>query len=119
MVDNVDSTSATQAGSSPATGSALQPLAQTGLQPQTANTLQTPGASNLQPTTSQTINGLNQLDQGVSAIHLSGIANTSTTTVQVTASQPTNHKLPLLYGVAGIIVVGIMSVMVYRLLRPR
>lgn len=119
MVDDAQTTNTTQAGSSPTTGSALQPLAQTGLQPQSTNNLQTPEASNLQPGSNQTINAINQLDQGGSSIKLSVISNTSTATVQPTNSAPTNHKPVLLYGGVGILVAGIMAVMVYRLLRPQ
>lgn len=119
MVDNTQSTDTTQAGSSPTTGNTLQPLAQTGLQPQSTNNLQTPASSDLQQTSNQTINTINQLDQGTSAINLMSIANTgkATVTVQTTAT-PANTKPYLLYGAAGILVAGIMAVMVYRLLRP-
>jgi len=119
MVDNAQSTDTAQAGSSPTTGNTLQPLAQTGLQPQSANNLQTPASSNLQLTSSQTINTINQLDQGSSTINLMSIANTSTATATVqTAATPADTKPYLLYGAAGILVAGIMAVMVYRLLRP-
>jgi predicted extracellular nuclease len=117
MVDEAQTTNPTQAGSSPTTGSALQPLAQTGLQPQSTNSLQTPAASNLQPTSNQTINSINQLDQGSSSIKLSGISATSTTVAQTTTPAPVNHKSVMLYGGVGIIVAGIMAFMVYRLLR--
>jgi hypothetical protein len=117
MVDDAQNTNTTQSGSSPTTGSALQPLAQTGLQPQSTNNLQTPESSNLQPTTNQTINAINQLDQGGSSISLRAVTGTATTT-QPVISTPVKTKQIFVYGGAAVIVAAIMAVMVYRLLRP-
>ena len=119
MVDDTQNTNTTQGGSSPTTGNALQPLAQDGLQPQPENNLQLPGGSNLQQTSNQSINAINQLDQGTSAINLSGVANTTTTTTQVAATKSTNNKPVYIYAGAGLLVVAIMGYMTYRLMRPQ
>ncbi len=113
MVDETQNGSLQQSGSSntAVTGNPQQ-ISPSGLQPQSS--------TSLQPTSAQTINSINQLDQGATAISLSKIANTSTTSVQpATTPAQTSSKHVLLYGAAGIIVAAIMAGMIYSLLRQR
>jgi hypothetical protein len=118
MVEDTQNTNAAQ-GASPSTGGSLQPLAQSGLQPQPENNLQLPAGNDLQQTSSQSINAINQLDQGVTAINLNAVSNNTVATTQVATSKPVNTKPVIIYAGAGLLVISIMGYMTYRLMRAQ
>lgn len=110
-MDNTQSNSSLQpTGTNPSTTNNPQQNVQGSLQPQ--------ADSNLQPTTNQSVDSINQLDQGSVAIPVSGIPNTTATEQSVTAT-PATTKPVILYGFGVIICAVVLAWLLYDWLWPK
>jgi cobalamin biosynthesis Mg chelatase CobN len=110
MVEDTQNTSLQPTGSAPssnATGNPQQ-LVQGSLQPQSNSTLQ--------PTSSQSVNSINQLDQGSASISLNSVSSTTTTTTATPTTTGSSHML--IYGLVAVICLGVLAWLVYGLLKP-